>query len=61
MLEETEKKEKGILSRKKVIINIILVIIIGFVINIVISFVSDFGDTLSVLKTVNISVILTSF
>lgn len=38
MSEKIDKKEKGTLSRKKIIINIILVVIIGFAINIVISF-----------------------
>ncbi|CEP77535.1 MAG: lysylphosphatidylglycerol synthase transmembrane domain-containing protein [Defluviitoga tunisiensis] len=61
MSEKIDKKEKGTLSRKKIIINIILVVIIGFAINIVISFFSDFEDTVSVLKNVNISVVLISF
>lgn len=61
MPENINKKETGTLSRKKIIINIILVVVIGFTINIVISFVSDFGDTIGVLKTVNFTVILLSF
>lgn len=49
------------LSRKRIIINVVIVLIIGFAINILISFFADFQETIATIKTLDLTFIIKIF